>query len=474
MKKLFYLFLMVGLIAVSCNKAPIVPSTQDVIFKAATATTGFKADDCNTEVAHYAAINIDGTDYTVDVFYLDGVIYTNTLKLAPGNHTVNTFVLKNDNDTPNDLSDDIIVKATPLIGSAYAGFVQHPLAYDFNVDAFFKAEVNIEILCFEATDITNFGFAWFAVNEITVREFVFFGDFCTKYYADYAGSLYAGQSGGLRHDMPAIFKVDVYNDNGFLISYNNEGWLGEGAPLKVQFPDFDNSVDDYTFKLSILVKVGTGFEYKEFATWTSTDNGGLNEVTDLASDGVYDFVLGSCVPDADVILPPYMNLPATVTLKTGGSTPGSLGTYFDVTLSNVGTGFDIADGKYGVYCADKANSINLNTTYNGMNVFSTLYLQTIPTAFDAQKPMFDNINWLGNNLYRYDGHNWADIQDAVWMMLGQLTSSSRPIANQMKTDALAYGDGYLPPVGGYAAVLFADPTPTTDPVLQLLFTLVDP
>jgi len=472
MKKLFYLFLMVGLIAVSCDKAEDLPTEQDVVFKAATATTGFKADDdCDNDVAHYALIEIDGETLKVDVFYLEGIIYTNTIKLSPGTHEIQNFVLQNDNGTPDDDSDDTIVKATPLTGSTYAEFVQNSLPFNFDVDAFYKAEINIEILCFEAADITDFGFAWFAVDQITVRELCFFGDFCTKYYEDYAGSLYELQTGGLRHDMPAIFKIDVYKNDEFLISYNNEEWFGEGAALCVQYPDFDNVTDNFEFVLSILVKAGMNFEYKEFHTFTTTDDGTL---ANIGSDNVLDFVLGSCVPDADLILPPYMNLPISATIETGSVVPGSLGTYFDVTLSDIGLGYDIQNGLYGIFCADNTTGISLNTTY-GMNIYSSLYPEFVPDAFNIQKDILDNINWLGNNLYRYDGYTWEDIQDAVWMMMGQITTSSTPFATQMTADALAYGDGYLPPVGGWAAVLFIDPSADdNDRVLQILFILVDP
>jgi len=155
--------------------------------------------------------------------------------------------------------------------------------------------------------------------------------------------------------------------------------------------------DIIDFVLSILVKEGTSFVYKEFHTWSTTDDGVL---TDIGDDNVMDFVLGSCVPDADLILAPYMDLPASVTMTTGNSTPGSKGTYFDVTLSGIGAGYDIQNGVWGVYCADKATTINLNTTYT-MDVYTSLYPDLLPGAFAAQKDVLDNINWLGNNLYRY-------------------------------------------------------------------------
>ncbi len=289
---------MVGLIIVSCNKPPTAQAEQDVIFKASTATTGFKADDCDNAVAHYALIDIDGDMLTVDVFYLDGIIYTNTLKLSAGSHTINSFTLQNDAGTPADYSDDILVKATPLTGSDYAEFVQNALPFSFNVDAFYKAEIDIEILCYEATEITNFGFAWFAVDQITVREFCFFGDICTEDYMDYAGTLYEEQRNGLQHDMPAIFKIDVYRNGEFVISYNNESYKGEGAVLCAQYPDFDNSVDYFEFELWVKVMVGSSFDYVLYHTFTTTDDSQLNSGT----DGVLDFVIGDCVPDADLII----------------------------------------------------------------------------------------------------------------------------------------------------------------------------
>ncbi|HAG17369.1 MAG TPA: hypothetical protein DCG69_12755 [Bacteroidales bacterium] len=478
MKKIFYLFLIFGLVAVSCNKPEEAPLEQDVVFKATTSSTGFKAGTCDNADASYALVEIDNEIKQVGIIYLDGAIYTNTLKLAPGSHTISMFVLKNDNNTPNETSDDIEVLATPLTGANYASFVAHSLPFDFTVDAFMKTEVEIDVLCFEAADITDFGFAWFAVNKITVRELCFFGDFCTKYYEDYAGSLYAQQEYGLRHDMPAIFKIDVKRNGNPLVSYNNEAWLGEGAPLCVQYPDYDGVVDTYEFNLSILVKVGTLFQYKPFYTWTITDGGSL---PNIGTDNVMDFVLGSCVPDADLILPPYMNLPIGATVRTGSYSPGSLGTYFDVTLSNIGAGFDIQNGTYGVYCGDLQTSIYLSQTYN-LNVFSSLYPAYVPAAFNLQKAVLDNINWLGNNLYRYPSYTYKDLQNAVWMLLGQLNETTdgglgvpTALSIKMKNDALAYGDGFLPPVGGYAAVLFISPDATsTSRVLQLLFTLVDP
>lgn len=501
MKKLFYLLIIVGLAVTSCNKPEQLPLEQDVTFKAVAFESGFKSDDiCNAEVAHYAILTISdpggANEYNeiIDIFYLGTTMYTNTLKLNPGDYELQSFILMNyGDDNAFEGGDDVIVYASPDAGSDNSQIVQG-LPVDFTVGVFTKNEVNIEVLCFDELNYSDFGFSWFAIDftDVDNNDLVFFGDFCTKYFADYATSLYNGQANGLNHDMPAIFKIDVYDTDGFVISYNNETWLGDGAPLIVTNPD-DPLVDGENFKfvLSILVKNGTDtFIYKEFYTWTRTDSEALYSLGAtspfiIGDDNVIDFVLGSCVPDADLILPPYMDLPATATLLTGPQIPGSLGTYFDVTLSDFsGTalGHDIKEEMVGVYCADYINSVALNTTYSNMNVISSLYPEDLPTAYDSQKIKLSNLNWLGNNfsLYGVAGidYTWKDVQNAIWMILGEITETNTDVdtdtptamAIRMKNDANNNGTGYLPPVGGWAAVLFAK----TDASLQLIFTLVDP
>jgi len=491
MKRLFFLFLIVGLVATSCKKPADIPTSQDVVFKATpTATGNFKDgdQDCVNPMAHYALIGIDGQDpIRVDVFYLGGVIYTNTLKLDPGMHTVDSFVLMNDEGTPADMSDDTIVQATPLLGSEYENFVEMPLPFEFEVDAFFKLEINIEILCFVENEYELFGFVWFTVEEVIVREVCFFGDFCTKYFDDYGRSLYAGQSMGLRHDMPAIFMIKVFRTHDvegvpqrdWIITYDNEDWLGEGYPLCVKYPDFKGVEDTIEFELWILVKVGDGFEYVPFHTFTTVD---AEPLADIGDDNVLDFVLGSCVTEADLILPPYMNLPTTATMYVGPTyAPGTLNCYIDIQLSGIGAGFDIDNGWYGANCADKETNIFIGATYD-VSVHSSLYPGLLPGGADEFKANFDNINWLKNNLYRYTGADWADCQDAMWMLNNQQTypgvgveGNISDLANEMYMDAFAYGDGYMPVVGGWAAVIFLSPAfHEGDPEVQLVFTMVDP
>ena len=504
MKKIFYLFLIAGLAVTSCNKPTAIAPEQDVIFTAVSLESGLKSSDtdgdiCNNDVAHYAKLTIQqldesgnpisGTsiDKIVDIFYLNGMMYTNTLRLIPGKYQLTAFSLWNqgpDNATGGD--DDIMVYATPNVDSEYADLVD-ALPQAFNVNAFLKNEVPIQVLCFEPAEFDKFGFSWFAIDYTTVdnNDMFFYGDFCTKYFKDYeANEFYDDQmvGGSLSHDMIAIYKIQVLKEDenqdwDLIETYTNETSSVSGEPLIIPHPNTDVVGERFKFKLFILVKDGNSFSYKKFKVWVVTDD----EKIDSGDNNIIEFVLGSCTPEADYILPPYMNLPENATLTTISSIPGSLGTYFDVTLSNIGPGYDIQNGNYGVYCADKIAEITLNQEYN-MNVFTSLYIDQIPDAFSLQKPILDNINWLGNNLYRYEGHSWRDIQNAVWMLLGQITETENggalaptALAIKMKNDARDYGDNYLPPVGGYAAVLFISPDANdTNTVLQLLFTLVDP
>ncbi len=472
---------MVGMIVVSCKKPTDVPTTQDVVFKATpAASSSFKDSqpaDCTNPVAHYASIDIDGTMYTVDVFYLNGIIYTNTLKLAPGAHTINSFVLQNDNGTPGDLSDDFMVQATPMVGSEYENFVEMPLPFEFAVDAFYKSEVNLQILCFVPNEYQAFGFTWFTAEEVNVREVCFYGDFCTKYFEDYGQSLYAEQMNGLQHDMPAIFKIDVYRNGEFVISYNNESFLGEGAPLCVKYPDFKNVEDSFEFKLSILVKVGESFEYVPFHTFTTVD---AEPLANIGEDNVMDFVLGSCVTDADLVLAPYMNLPATADVKTAaadenGWWPGTAGTFLDISLSGIGSGYDISNGLTGGWIGGNLDDWYIYDYSYTAKVYSSLYPDNLPVEYSSTANVLDNINWLANNLYRYPGNTYYEFQFAVLGLVHPPDATGNPMVIQMMSDALAYGEGYVPPVGGNAAVLFDDPSDGLYGFLQyLIFIVVDP
>jgi hypothetical protein len=228
--------------------------------------------------------------------------------------------------------------------------------------------------------------------------------------------------------------------------------------------------EEFKFELWILVKVGAGFDFKLFHTWLFMDA----QLIPAGTDKVVDFVLGSCnLSNTDLQLAPYMNLPGVCDLTVGDANP-TKGTYLDVTLSGIPTGFDIENGVYGVYCANQGSYINYNTLYLNMGVYSSLLPQLLPSGIEVKaKDNLDMVNWLMNHLDNYTGETMADIQNAVWTILDDAPATGlgtpSALAIQMADDALANGNNYVPLPGGWAAVVFFKA-----PDIQLLFTVVDP
>lgn len=320
MKKLFYLFLIIGLAIISCNKPDVLPTEVEVSFQTSMGGTNFKAGgdpisafDCNTDGATYAILVINDVSYTVDLIRDDdGSVYTQSIKLpvlASGvKYELTSFMLYDD--------DDNLILASPNSNAPFGEFVTAGLPIDFEVDGFYKVNIPIQVLCYTPTTIIEFGFSWFSFETVTVRELCFFGDICVD-IDDYVGSIYEGQLYGLQHDMPAIFKVEIsmWNDqtndwDNPITEENNSSWLGEGAALCVQYPDYEG-VDTYKIELLVLVSDGNGgFEYQSFLTWNFEDDN--FPVTDKDGDGVIDFVIGDCVPNADIIIVPEDPTPPTV------------------------------------------------------------------------------------------------------------------------------------------------------------------
>jgi hypothetical protein len=256
--------------------------------------------------AVYAMVIIDGEEHYPYTYVLDGKLYTQTIKLDAGNHVIEYFALMDDMGTPEIKYDDGIVKATPLDGSEFAQYVEYTLPKPITIVAFQKFELKIDVLCYIPEIYEYFGFFWFDVNEITVREQCFFGDFCLPNLADYEGSLYA--QNGLFVDEVAIFMIKAFRNDEMLGEFYNTYEVEEELlfkePLCIKYPDYDNAEDYFKFELWIYVKVGEDFEYVLFHIWEFMND----EKIENGGDGVVEFVLGDCVyTETDLLLPPYIN-----------------------------------------------------------------------------------------------------------------------------------------------------------------------
>jgi hypothetical protein len=473
--------LLVTFFAASCHKAneDDVSVLKEVSFSSKEMPkSGLKSSNAQ-ENADYASIVINGTTYTPAVYYLDGVAYTQGIKLPVGDYTLTQFLLMTYNNTPNDMSDDSIVSAVPEVGSQYASFVNTPLEIQFHVGAFEKNEIPVEVLSFTSAEFEAFGFNWFTMSQTTVREQLFFGDISMKHPADYAGSLYEQQTNGLQVDMPAIFKIKVYRNDLFVAEYDNEAWLGEGDILHVAYPDGDNTIDHFRFDLYIYVKIGASFDYKFFHSWTFDDD----ELIDSGSDGVVDFVLGNAIATTpDLLLPPYINLPVSCTYTIGNTyAPGTQGGYVDATISGVGNGYDFNNGAFASWCGDLQTTIGVGVTYD-MDVYSSLYPDLLP-AYASYGEKWSRVNWIFNNLDKYPGYTWGELQGAIWKIMNSWNGSALggvPSADatvdQMVNDSQSHTD-FTPLPGGWAAVIFVPqgtPPESQNPNIQTVFIQVDP
>jgi hypothetical protein len=394
MKKVI-LLLLIAAVVFSCKKneptAPDVKKEAEVSFNVTTIFENAERGDydvppCNNDVEPvFAKIKVIGngiegpdpgpeTDpdapgyessgyWDVPVYRTDDTLYTQTIKFPVNpddciddpesddpedlicctEYTVTAFYLYGLNPDYPETSDVqyIIIKAAPLSGSDFQQFVENPLDIVFNVCAFEKIELYIDVLCFIPDMYQQFGFFWFEITEITVREICFFGDICIDWF-DYNmegdklawweeyGELYDP----IQADMPAIYKLQLkkwlgdLNDNGLVDHeelYTEEGWwydntdvLGTGEPLCFRYADYDYETDVYFVTLFIWAPYGENGDFSYGPPgdphgnfiWQFTDDAllapdlnpetGLNDGgLDIVVDGVIEFAWGDCVQNPE-------------------------------------------------------------------------------------------------------------------------------------------------------------------------------
>ena len=301
-----------------CNKIPVndpVQATYDLSFNilAGQSPGGLKATpDCLNEnqLASYVEItlskqgDVTASTIKVNVFHINNQAYTNTIKLLPGTYTIQEFVMKNDNMTPDILTDDPVIAAAVHQGAAYASLVTSWLTKEFVITPFQKNVLDVELVCYDEANFDSFGFEYFQIDQIVIREQNFFGDLCIQSIQEYYNSPYSevlGGNGNLLLDLPAIIQIEVVRNGISIVNHNNNSPAGISQPLKIQYADRLNITDNFEFKLAVMVRNGIGFQYEHFHTWSFQDAQKIYAGTD--GDGVVDFVLGNCMPGADLVIP---------------------------------------------------------------------------------------------------------------------------------------------------------------------------
>ena len=285
------------------------------------------------------------------VFYTNGELYTQTIKLpvtmcddAPDcceTYFVTEFYMYDETGE--------MIKAAPATDSDFFQFVTQTLPVELTICAFTKTEFYIDVLCFSPDYYELFGFFWFEITEITIREICFFGDVCIDWWMDpspwhqYGVPLwvwyeyentYQLQQAGIQMDMPAIFSLVLYKFDPvaqtwvIINSWSNETWYGEGAPLCFRYADYD-AIDGEEFVIAMYIYGPWNYDpaiHGREVLWGYTVDDGSREdlptnaqhlwyFTDNAledldmgypdGDGVIEFAWGNCVEDPEYQLPEY-------------------------------------------------------------------------------------------------------------------------------------------------------------------------
>ncbi len=424
----------------------------------------------------YAVVQIDQKIYKIDVYALDDKQYSTTLKLPSGNYSLNAFLLMSNNMTPTDSTDDQIVYASPVEGSAYASYVSQAAGFTFEVGTLNKIEVPVNVVQFNPADYQKFGFDYSILTQTTMRNQRFVGLFKVKDPVAYTGSLYQSQSSGLQQNMPAIYRIDVYRNKQFVQSYNNENSRGE-SPLEVGYPDGDQTTDYYRFELFLYVKTGNGFDYRYIQSWNFSDDQRLQ----TASDGIVHFSVGDLnTTTSGYSFAPYQDVPQNCSLTIDfGIAPGSLGSYFNGIVSGIDGNYALQNGRFPSYCGTDTVSINLGYAYQ-MHAVSSLTSDLLP-QYARGADRWNALNWLYNHLDNYAFYDWDILQGASWMILNDWdgtghsgVTSANSIVLQMVTDARQH-PGFVPDYGQKAAIVFVPNNVHADeliPSVQVVFTMV--
>jgi len=123
----------------------------------------------------------------------------------------------------------------------------------------------------------------------------------------------------------------------------------------------------------------------------------------------------------------------------------ALNSYFDTTLSNVPSGYDVSNGDYLGWCIDLDHDIADNTSYQ-----VSLYL-----SYNTSMPSYlwhnnlSKVNYILNNKQG----SWQQVQNAMWYLLDFGDEGLNSYGWAMVNDAIANGSSFCPGVGDVIAII---------------------
>jgi hypothetical protein len=138
-----------------------------------------------------------------------------------------------------------------------------------------------------------------------------------------------------------------------------------------------------------------------------------------------------------------LNLPTTpVMIEVFNATTS----YFETQLSNITTGYDVANGTYPGWCVDTRMVMERSPATHEVSLYSSV---GAPGNLSSQR--WDMVNYILNHKQGND----TDIQQALWYFVhfdGNYTPST-PTAQAIINDAAANGTGFIPAYGQTMAVI---------------------
>lgn len=115
-------------------------------------------------ITHDDGSATDFTNTPIDVFLMDGRVFTEKIYLEIGSYQLKAFGLANDNNE--------ILFATPLDGSSLAANVPTPLPIDFEAVPEVKTLIDVAVVSVQQQPPSNFGFEFFEVNVVETIDFL--------------------------------------------------------------------------------------------------------------------------------------------------------------------------------------------------------------------------------------------------------------------------------------------------------------
>jgi hypothetical protein len=146
-----------------------------------------------------------------------------------------------------------------------------------------------------------------------------------------------------------------------------------------------------------------------------------------------------CIEECGINLPAD---PVCVTMHYPGAN-----SYWSHDLSNVPTGYDVANGNFLSWCLQQNVYAYPENLYCDVKLIAVTD-PALPAIFNGMQ--FDKINWVLNHK---NGASIIDIQTAIWYFTGAGAYPTTPAAIALVVDADTFGDGYVPGPGEILAAI---------------------